>query len=76
MTWGGLRGGISIALALSIQGEYHNFIVSVTYAVVLFSIMVQGLTISPLIKAKMESDSYNYKNEKEQLLNDNLSRER
>lgn len=50
MTWGGLRGGISIALALSIEGVNHDFIVSITYAVVLFSIMVQGLTIGPLIK--------------------------
>lgn len=50
MTWGGLRGGISIALALSIDGDNHDFIVSITYAVVLFSIMVQGLTIGPLIK--------------------------
>jgi CPA1 family monovalent cation:H+ antiporter len=50
MTWGGLRGGISIALALSIEGVNHDFIVSITYAVVLFSIVVQGLTIGPLIK--------------------------
>lgn len=50
MTWGGLRGGISIALALSIEGVNHDFIVSITYAVVLFSMMVQGLTIGPLIK--------------------------
>jgi monovalent cation:H+ antiporter, CPA1 family len=50
MTWGGLRGGISIALALSIQGIYHNFIVTITYAVVIFSMMVQGLTIGPLIR--------------------------
>lgn len=50
MTWGGIRGGISIALSLSITGPQHDFIVSVTYAVVLFSIMVQGLTIGPLVK--------------------------
>lgn len=50
MTWGGLRGGISIALALSIHGPYHNFIVTITYAVVIFSMMVQGLTIGPLIR--------------------------
>jgi len=50
MTWGGLRGGISIALALSIEGVNHDFIVSITYAVVLFSMVVQGLTIGPLIK--------------------------
>lgn len=49
MTWGGLRGGISIALALAIDGPYHDVIVSITYGVVLFSIVVQGLTIGPLI---------------------------
>jgi CPA1 family monovalent cation:H+ antiporter len=49
MTWGGLRGGISIALALGITGEYHDMIVSITYWVVLFSMAVQGLTIGPLI---------------------------
>jgi len=50
MTWGGLRGGISIALALSISGPQHDIIVAITYAVVMFSIMVQGLTIGPLVK--------------------------
>lgn len=55
MTWGGLRGGISIALALSIQGPYHDFIVTITYAVVIFSIMVQGLTIEPLIRKILHS---------------------
>lgn len=55
MTWGGLRGGISIALALGIDGMYRDFIVSITYGVVLFSIVVQWLTIGPLI-AKMPAD--------------------
>lgn len=51
MTWGGLRGGISIALALSVSaGPNHDFIIAITYAVVIFSMMVQGLTIGPLIK--------------------------
>jgi len=51
MTWGGLRGGISIALALSIpDGTVRDFIVSITYAVVLFSITVQGLTLGSLVK--------------------------
>ncbi|GLU55353.1 Na(+)/H(+) antiporter NhaP [Dyadobacter frigoris] len=51
MTWGGLRGGISIALALSLPASPHkNIIVSVTFVVVLFSILVQGFTIAPLIK--------------------------
>lgn len=51
MTWGGLRGGISIALALSLEPSVsRDFIVSITYAVVLFSIIVQGLTIAPLLR--------------------------
>lgn len=46
LTWGGLRGGISIALALSIPKELDSHIwVPLTYLVVCFSILVQGLTI-------------------------------
>lgn len=58
MTWGGLRGGISIALALGITGEYRDTIVSITYAIVLFSIMVQGLTLKPLIKKLTHSKAF------------------
>ena len=54
LTWGGLRGGLSVAMALSLPdellGEYKDLIVASTYSVVLFSILVQGLTISKLIK--------------------------
>ncbi len=51
MTWGGLRGGISIALALSLTVEMHReFIVAITYLVVLVSLTLQGLTIEPFIK--------------------------
>ena len=51
LTWGGLRGGISIALALSLQPEMsRELIVVTTYVVVVFSILVQGLTISPLVR--------------------------
>ncbi len=51
LTWGGLRGGISIALALSLpQGEVRDTLVTVTYIVVAFSILVQGLTIGPLVR--------------------------
>lgn len=51
MTWGGLRGGISIALALSLSTEMNRemFLV-MTYIVVVFSILVQGLTIEKVIK--------------------------
>ncbi len=52
LTWGGLRGGISIALALSL-GDYPlgDGIILMTYIVVLFSIVVQGLTIGKLVKS-------------------------
>lgn len=51
MTWGGLRGGISIALALSLTETMHRelFLV-VTYIIVLFSIIGQGLTVESVIK--------------------------
>lgn len=50
MTWGGLRGGISIALALGLSIEMHRelFLV-ITYIVVVFSIIVQGLTVGKLV---------------------------
>lgn len=51
LTWGGLRGGISVALALSLpKNMYSEIFVSVTYIVVLFSIIVQGLTIGKFAK--------------------------
>lgn len=56
LTWGGLRGGISVALALSlaefqwIQPEVKETILFTTYCCVVFSILVQGLTIDKLIK--------------------------
>ncbi len=54
MTWGGLRGGISVALALSIpSGLERDLILTITYAVVVFSILVQGLTIEKLVKRTM-----------------------
>lgn len=51
LTWGGLRGGISVALALSLpKNLFGEMFVSITYIVVLFSIVVQGLTIGKLAK--------------------------
>jgi CPA1 family monovalent cation:H+ antiporter len=51
MSWGGLRGGISIALALSIPaGEFKNIIVLLTYTIVLFSVIVQGMTMGKVVK--------------------------
>ncbi len=51
MTWGGLRGGISVALALSLSpGVERDVILAVTYTVVVFSILVQGLTVSRLFR--------------------------
>lgn len=58
LTWGGLRGGISVALALSIptlvDGETipeRDVIIAATYIVVLFSILVQGLTVKRLVRS-------------------------
>jgi len=53
MTWGGLRGGISVALVLSLpEGPVRETFLTITYIVVVFSILVQGLTIGPLCRVK------------------------
>lgn len=57
LTWGGLRGGISVALALAVpKYMYGDMFVSITYVVVLFSIIGQGLTIGRFAKKLAEKD--------------------
>ncbi|SFK40351.1 cation:proton antiporter [Methylophaga sulfidovorans] len=63
LTWGGLRGGLALAMAASIPKEvlfvngvdYHTVLLMMTYVVVIFSIVVQGSTIAPLIKRSIEA---------------------
>lgn len=63
LTWGGLRGGLALAMAAAIPrdevmvggSDLHNLIIIVTYVVVIFSIIVQGLTIAPLINSSINS---------------------
>jgi len=51
LTWGGLRGGLSVALVLSLPAsEVRDMLLLITYCIVVFSIIVQGLTIGRLAK--------------------------
>jgi CPA1 family monovalent cation:H+ antiporter len=51
LSWGGLRGGISVALALSLPpGSAREVVLVLTYSVVIFSVLVQGLTIAPVTR--------------------------
>jgi len=57
MTWGGIRGGISIALALSLQAEMErDLFLTVTYVIVVFSIIGQGLSLGPLVKRVLRNN--------------------
>ncbi|OGZ06754.1 MAG: sodium:proton antiporter [Candidatus Lloydbacteria bacterium RIFCSPHIGHO2_02_FULL_54_17] len=56
LTWGGLRGGVSFALALALpHGESRDALILITYMVVVFSVLVQGLTMGRLVR-RFESD--------------------
>ncbi len=55
LTWGGLRGGISVALALSLPNiPAKSTILAITYGVVIFSIIVQGLTVERVVRSRTE----------------------
>lgn len=55
LTWGGVRGGISVALALSLpESEYKPLILAATYGVVIFSIIVQGLTVKKVVQSRVK----------------------
>jgi CPA1 family monovalent cation:H+ antiporter len=65
LTWGGLRGGIAIALALSVPADLRGepvpergLVLALTYTVVVFSIVVQGLTVGPLARRWMRQPGY------------------
>lgn len=58
MVWGGIRGGVSIALVLSMpNGVWKELLLEVTYVVVLFSIVVQGLTVGKVANKLLENNS-------------------
>ncbi|HEB67983.1 MAG TPA: sodium:proton antiporter [Desulfobulbus sp.] len=63
LTWAGLRGGISVALALSLPaGPERAAILTITYVIMAFSILVQGLTVGRLVRRFMVPDSDNTPN--------------
>jgi CPA1 family monovalent cation:H+ antiporter len=52
LTWGGLRGGLSMVLALSLPSDFphRELILHMTFGVVLLTLLVQGLSIKPLLR--------------------------
>lgn len=60
LTWGGLRGGISVALALSLPvGPQRDLVLALTYAVVVFSILAQGLSIGRVVRGAVRDRCVN-----------------
>jgi CPA1 family monovalent cation:H+ antiporter len=59
MTWGGLRGGISVALALSLpaDSQARELLIAVTYVVVVFSILVQGLSLGAVVRRVVREET-------------------
>ena len=58
LTWGGLRGGISVALALSLpESDSKPVILAATYAIVLFTIIVQGLSLAAVVRRTVKEDA-------------------
>lgn len=56
LTWAGLRGGISVALALALPpSEHRGLLITATYVVVCFCILVQGLSLGPLVSRLMRA---------------------
>lgn len=59
LTWGGLRGGISVALVLSLpESGVRDALLTTTYIIVVFSILVQGLTVSKLLPKQQTNQAY------------------
>lgn len=58
LVWGGLRGGLAIALALALprEGQMRDVVLLSTYLIVAFAVIIQGLTIAPLVRLAKRSD--------------------
>jgi CPA1 family monovalent cation:H+ antiporter len=60
LTWGGLRGGLAVAMALSLPpGAAHDRLVAVVFGVVVFSVLVQGSTLPKLFRLWTDVPSEN-----------------
>ena len=57
LTWGGLRGGLALAMALALpKDEYRPIVLVMTYACVVFSVVVQGMTVKPLVERSINEE--------------------